>query len=292
MRRFALAIFENDFADFVTNMKPPSSAPDPIDASPVRDIRLVMEYARMVAGHTFEATSLPGHLLQLMISGEVWQSCNGREYRLRAGDLIWYHEDELVQGRVLRAPWRLYSVNFIAPALPPPPFESRVYRRRGRLAPLFRRLRAAWRSAPGTPLVRKFHAHALLAHILAELAQPSQAPFGVDPRARLWWDLETLLRSDLRREIRLSDMARLSGKSPETIARACRLATGLPPMHRVRRMRLSLARGLLRSSALNVSEVADRVGYRRIHEFSRAYRSHYGHPPSADRRGADPSSAD
>ena len=40
---------------------------------------------------------------------------------------VWYHDNEAVTGRIVRAPWVFYTVNFLAPRLPPPPCEDRVW---------------------------------------------------------------------------------------------------------------------------------------------------------------------
>ena len=63
-------------------------------------------------------------------------------------------------------------------------------------------------------------------------------------------------------------------------------AVGLPPMKRLKQIRLSLARGLVHYSDLNMTEIALRVGYGRVHEFSRDYRLAHGRPPTADRAAA------
>ncbi len=104
---------------------------------PIQDILLVDLFCRRRNGYRFEATSLPGHLVQLVIRGRVRLECNGRHYTLTPGCLIWYHEDELVRGQVIESPWEFYSVNFTAPSLPPPAFEERVLDGHLHLAPHF-----------------------------------------------------------------------------------------------------------------------------------------------------------
>src|SRR6188768_4210986 len=95
-------------------------------AFPVEEIRGVFLFER--SEETFVASSSPGHLLHLVINGEVRQRCNGREYHLRPGDMLWYHESEFVEGECLQAPWRFYSIIFHAPSLPPPDFSRRLAR--------------------------------------------------------------------------------------------------------------------------------------------------------------------
>lgn len=259
------------------------SSPPSISASPIQAILLVAKFERRSARHQFQATSLPGHLLQLMTAGEVHQGCNGREYELRPGNLIWYHEDELVQGATRRVPWVFYSVNFIAPTLSPPPFDARLFPDCGSLRPLFAELSRAWLDVKQTPSTRGFQAHAALLRILASLDRPARRPYQVDPRAQLWWELEAECRKDPRRPISLAIMAERAHSSPATIARSCLYAVGLPPLKRLKQVRLSLARGLVLRSQFSMKEIAEQIGFPRIHEFSRDYRKHFGLPPTADR---------
>ena len=234
-------------------------------------------------GYRFRSSSLPGHLIQCVVSGRTRHDANGRQYDLAPGSVIWYHEDELVRGEVLDGPWRFYTLNFVAPALSPPPFESRVRSVEPATVQLFQQILDAWRDAQASPAVREMRVQSYLLELLATLWSHAAQPFRMDPSARLWWDLETTLRQDLRQPINLSMMEDLTGKSQATIARSCLDAVGAPPMKRVKQIRMSLARGLVLRSDLNISQVADRVGYARVHEFSRDYRKHFGVSPSADR---------
>lgn len=58
---------------------------------------------------------------------------------------------------------------------------------------------------------------------------------------------------------------------------------GHPPGELIRTVRLQLAQRLLREGEGNVSEVAYAVGFVSLSGFSRAYRHHYGEPPSSMR---------
>ena len=54
----------------------------------------------------------------------------------------------------------------------------------------------------------------------------------------------------------------------------------------LQRERMTRAAHLLRASGLPVSAVARAVGYRQAAQFSKAFRRHYGQPPSAVRQAA------
>jgi AraC-like DNA-binding protein len=249
--------------------------------SPVESIRLVERFERRDSGFAFTATSLPGHLLHLVVSGEVEQTCNGRRQRLTPGAVVWYHGDEWVEGRVQRAPWVYYSVNFSAPTLSPPDFDQRLLPGRQALAPRFAQLLAAWQSPPSWERDCLCQSH-LLALIAGIGAHPAGHP-AASPVGKLWWEIEAWARQHIDRTRSLSDLCTRFGRSPNTLTRACRAAVGVPPMKRLKQIRLSLARGLVQHSDLNMTEISARVGYARVHEFSRDYRKAHGHPPTAER---------
>lgn len=100
----------------------------PLEGALVQSVTLVDRLSRTVPG-TFRVGSLPGHLLHLVVAGEVTQEVNGHTQRLTPGTAVWYYEDEVVTGHILRVPWTFYTVNFQALRLLPPPGSQRVARR-------------------------------------------------------------------------------------------------------------------------------------------------------------------
>lgn len=257
------------------------ASPTAVGPSPVESIRLVERYERREPGFAFTATSLPGHLIHLVVAGEVEQTCNGRRQRLAPGSVVWYHEDEWVEGRVLRAPWIYYSVNFSAPILLPPDFDQRLLPGRAGLRPEFERLRRAWQAAASWERDCRCQSH-LLALIAGVGAHPADRP-AATAVGKLWWDIEAWARLHIDRPRSLGELCAAFHRSPNTVARACRAAVGQPPMKRLKQIRLSLARGLVRHSELNMTEISARVGYARVHEFSRDFRKAHGVSPTADR---------
>jgi AraC-like DNA-binding protein len=257
-------------------------SPAAVGPFPLESIRLVERFERREPGLAFTATSRPGHLIHLVVSGEVEQTCNGLRQRLTPGTVVWYHEDEWVEGRVLRAPWVYYSVNFSAPGLSPPDFDHRLLPGRSGLAPRFAQLLQAWQSPPSWERDCLCQSH-LLALIAGTGAHPSDHP-AATPAGKLWWEIEAWARRHIEHTRSLGDLCAKFGRSPNTVARACRDAVGMAPMKRLKQIRLSLARGLVRHSELNMTEISQRVGYARVHEFSRDYRKAHGLPPTAERK--------
>ena len=53
-------------------------------------------------------------------------------------------------------------------------------------------------------------------------------------------------------------------------------------MKRMKQVRLIFAESLVHGSPLRIGEIAERVGYTRVHEFSRDYHRQFGRPPKQD----------
>ena len=188
--------------------------------SPIEDVLLVDRYTRPKKGYTFATTSTPGHLLHLMMSGRVRQQCNGRSYDVGQRSLVWYHDTELVQGEVIAAPWTFYTVNFIAPTMPPPADNARVRRAPAGAERLFSRLYRAWNADVPTA-VRALQVHGAMNDLLGLILATSESPVApvAEPRARLWWSLETTVRRSLNVPHTLADLVQMSGCSAAAIAR-------------------------------------------------------------------------
>lgn len=260
----------------------PPIPPPPVDGTLINEVILV-DHLRRERPVAYESTSLPGHLVHLIIHGRVHQESGGRTYILGPGDAVWYHEDEPVSGKVLQAPWDFLTVNFIADSLSPPPFEMRVVPTGKNALRAFTRLLSAWRDVSVGAALRQLRVASRLLTLLEHLLPRESQSFVINPAARLWWDIESQLRKDLRQPIDLRHIQKLTSRSMRTIARSCYEASGMPPMQRVKQMRMSMGRGLVLHSALRFTEIAARIGYPRVQEFSRDYHSYFGLTPSADR---------
>lgn len=262
----------------------PGAGPHPAVGPPVITNVLLVDLYQRPAGFRGQCSSQPGHLIQLTTTGVAVHEVDGRKYMLAPGDSIWFHEDEHVKVEVIRGPWSFYTTNFTAPTLSPPPFESRAFRLEGPAEQTFQDLLSAWREVDRSSTLRAMRVQSRLLELLALFTEGRTAlPFDVDPATQLWWRLETQLRSGLARPASLARMVELTGKSRATIARACRRAVGVTPQKRMKQVRMGLARSLILQSDLRIGEIASRIGYPRVHEFSRDYRRYFGVTPSSDR---------
>jgi AraC-like DNA-binding protein len=254
----------------------------PIEGGLIQSVVLVDQLVRPVANN-YLAPSLPGHLIHLVVEGEVEQEVCGQLRHLVPGTVVWYHENEVVRGRILKAPWGFYTVNFLAARLPPPPFDQRVWQAGAAMQGRFQTLLEAWRDTKVPPIRRHVRVFALLLDLLIEAMPAVSSAHRVDTSTHLWWDIEAKLREDLSQPIDLQFLQSLTHRSRHAIIRACRLTVGISPMKRIKEMRLSYARGLVLYSQLPMTEIALRVGYSRVQELSRDYHRRYGLTPTDDR---------
>jgi AraC-like DNA-binding protein len=261
----------------------PIDRPPPVHTDLIKQIVLVDQVKRdqPVA---YRSSSLPGHLIHLITAGEIEQCWSAHTRRLGAGDVVWYHEDEMANGQVVSAPWQFYTVNFLAPGLSPPPFEARVTQADSECHRLFAGLLTAWNDVDSSPITRQLIAHARLLELLTHIMPDQNAHFMMDSTTEGWWRVESQLRRNLSVSVDLTALAAMADSSPRSLNRTCLRATGLSPMRRVKQIRLSYAKGLLRYSQQTVSEIAYAVAYSRPQEFSRDYHLRYGLTPTGERR--------
>jgi len=236
----------------------------------------------------YSSVSETGHLIHLTKKGRREERSSGFSLSCGKGDSVWYYENEMIEGRITEAPIEFYTINFKAPALPAPLPEHRVRQVKAATFDKAERLLQTWR-ATGLPATeRHLRLHALLLDLVLDILSEPALQQRVDTPARLWWRMENMLRLDLSQPCNMSRIVQLAGCSERSVIRSCHHATGLPPMKRMKHLRLAYARSLVQHSDFPITEVASSVGYERVHELSRDYRKHFGIAPTFDRkRGPD-----
>lgn len=255
----------------------------PVDGFLVERVVLVDHIVRKQRGLSQTTGSLPGHLVQLTICGRAHHESAGRVFDVEPGLVAWFHQDEEIRVQVTETPWSFLTVNFLGSHLPAPPFDARVRHASPDTPRLFQELLESWRDRAAPTLIRHIRVMARLLDLLADVLPSETTPFSVDPMAQVWWEVEAKARGRLHERLELADLCRIGGRSARTLYRACHRAAGMAPMKRIKKIRLSMARGLVLYSSINISEVAYRVGYERVQELSRDYRLHVGRTPMEDR---------
>lgn len=253
-----------------------------IEGPVVQSILLVDRLTRDDPG-SFVSTSLPGHLIHIVTEGKVKQWAAGHLQEFGPGNLVWYYENEPVQGQILQAPWTFYTINFLAPTLAPPHFSHRVTTIDPSALKQVEELLILWRDHRAPSTMRHLRCFALLMELILQALPVESQNLRGDASTIVWWEIEAKLRKDLSQPIDLRYIEKLSGRSRRTINRACYLAVSMSPMRRIKELRLSYARGLVLHSTLSMTEIAYRVGYSRVQELSRDYHHKFNRSPSDDR---------
>jgi AraC family transcriptional regulator len=91
--------------------------------------------------------------------------------------------------------------------------------------------------------------------------------------------------SNLDKDLRLADLAALSGTSPHYFAELFRQSTGMSPHRFVLDRRIGRAKELLRNQALSVVDVAVQTGFTSQSHFTKVFRRIAGPTPSQYRAG-------
>jgi AraC-like DNA-binding protein len=130
---------------------------------------------------------------------------------------------------------------------------------------------------------------AMLRGLLIELdhatghTEPGMKPDALAGWRRLTWHIQ----ENLHHLASVDELARKAGYTRSHFSRAFRKQTGLSPQQYIINARVSLAKELLRSTGLTVTQVAMRAGYADLYMFSRQFKQRTGETPSAYRLRAE-----
>jgi AraC family transcriptional regulator of adaptative response / methylphosphotriester-DNA alkyltransferase methyltransferase len=106
----------------------------------------------------------------------------------------------------------------------------------------------------------------------------------VSRRSELYRDAITVIeRRYSEEDLSLHAVARTIATSRRQLQRAFAETGGTSFRRELQRVRMLRAAELLREGSLSVQAVAGAVGYRQAAQFAKAFRRHYGAPPSAFR---------
>ncbi len=95
-----------------------------------------------------------------------------------------------------------------------------------------------------------------------------------------------IMRAHLETPLSLPQVAVRAGTSQRRLERLFNRQLGVPPQRYYIELRLEHARHLLRHGELPIHEIALACGFGSASWFTRAYRSHFGHPPRDEREAA------
>lgn len=145
--------------------------------------------------------------------------------------------------------------------------------------------REARNDRPGAERAMAHHA-GLIAIWLERNAALAEMPNEAGAAARLATAFTALVEREFRSGLNVAGYAAQLGVTPTHLSRACRAASGHSASRLLQDRRLYEARKLLGDTALPVSEIAKRLGFRSAAYFSRAFQQKTGSTPSAFRKAA------
>ena len=115
------------------------------------------------------------------------------------------------------------------------------------------------------------------------MREPRKRPATIERRHALFREAVTVIEAEYARAVSLDDVARRVATSRRQLQRAFAEAGETSFRACLQRVRMKRAAELLREGSRPVGEVAAAVGYRQAAQFAKAFRRHYGVPPSSFR---------
>jgi transcriptional regulator GlxA family with amidase domain len=111
---------------------------------------------------------------------------------------------------------------------------------------------------------------------------PLRAQIGVSNRGLI--RVANLMEQHIERPLSLEEIAKSSGLSRRQIERLFKRDLNCVPKRYYLQMRLRRARELLLQTAMPIMDITAACGFQSTPHFSKCYRNHFGHPPSAERK--------
>jgi transcriptional regulator GlxA family with amidase domain len=111
---------------------------------------------------------------------------------------------------------------------------------------------------------------------------PLRAQIGASHRSMI--QVAQLMEENIEKPLSLDRIARTTGLSRRQIERLFKRHLDCVPKKYYLEMRLRRARELLLQTGMPIMDVTTSCGFKSPPHFSRCYRSHFGHPPSAERQ--------
>ena len=148
-----------------------------------------------------------------------------------------------------------------------------------RLLPLLEPLIKSGNHLPESFLKQKGLFLQVLSEMLSE-ANPVHPSARGGKSLRLVQALKQRIENDYSQDLSINALAKEFKVTPVHMARAFRMIVGISPLEYIQRLRLEKAYKLLLKSSMNISEVAESVGFNDANYFSRLFRKKMGMAPS------------
>lgn len=229
-------------------------------------------------GKRTQGFSHPGHMLHLVLQGRYRVTVRGRSYEMKPGMMITYYEAEETIFEAYDEQVAFYSTAFVAPSIRPLNDSNRCFQADQNVADVFRDYHQA--SFDPQPELRDMRMWAGLYGLLAAIRQQVGPCFQTDVPGGVRQQIENALRKRGIFRPTIEMLCDICHCSKSTLIRRCREETQMTPMRLVQRLRMGEARCLLLHAMWSVTQIAEYLGYPRMHEFSREFAAYYGCSPT------------
>jgi AraC-like DNA-binding protein len=229
----------------------------------------------------------------LFLDGKGVFTIAGQEFPVRGGELFLIREGE-THGLRTEAQVRTLDVKF---RVAPGPLARRLRRaprlwesRGPSLASRFERIRAEGEHKP--PLYREL-CSVLLTEILYLYLRQDPQPAPLDASLTYTGNAEhdpvmqralACVRTNYHRPLTVREIARAAGCTDRTLRHHFNHELKMRPLAFLQRYRIEQAKALIRYSLCTLKEIAEQVGFRTVHHFTRLFTAGEGRGPAAWRR--------
>lgn len=247
-----------------------------------------------IEGWYIEDARVPYHILMFVASGAVSYTIGGKELLLREGEAMFIPAGTSRSAHnVAGSGHQKYAAHFLGGrgaeqalaelatyALQPVRLQSAGYFRQR-----FSMLLTQWFAHPsGSPLIAEGILLELLGRLAQEVRQQPVSPVMQGLVSRM----QSYIVHHYGDQIRLEDLARHIGRSPNHVSKLFKQVLGQTPMEYIHEVKIAVACELLRSSDMNIAEISDHLGYCEQSYFHRVFKKYTGASPSAVQKGTAP----
>ncbi len=242
----------------------------------------------------YDPMEIDFHDLSYVISGKTYLIANGKEWEVKAGDLIYLPPGSFRDGRSAGCEVELFPMNFTLSRIEVQDAKGEILVPRQmverlpfetvtgigihpEIIALFQDLWHVWlQRQPGYKLMTRAYTELLISKLL-ELAVYRNPLRAADPRIQRLIHYITEHYAD---PLRLDDMAEMLHLTPVYLSTLFHQNMGVTLKKYINTLRINNAAGLLKSGMCNVTEAAEASGFADAAHFSRTFSRIKGYNPS------------
>ena len=227
-----------------------------------------------------EIRSRPSHTFLYKLDGESLYFLRGKEVRLTPGTLLYIPEGETYSFRkISEGDSRYCLINFHARTETPPEPRLYTFPAGENIAHLLGQMERNFRFAGEAG---RLECLSLFYHLLAVLVRSEELPYTTrQQKERIDLAMDFLEQRLFDRDLRVADLARVSGLSAPAFRQIFISRFGVTPKKYILQQRMLGAKLILESGEYDdITRVAAAVGFEDPLYFSRCFRAFYGVPPT------------